>query len=72
LFDNLYGILFCVLDVRAEESVLWMDEGSMRSHGQMYCPFLVECGKIRGILCSIAETKGNIGTGILSLTCWNL
>jgi hypothetical protein len=57
LFDSLCGILFCVLDVPAEESVLWMDEGSMRSHGQTYCPFLVECGKIRGILCSIQKQK---------------
>lgn len=41
LFNNIYGIFFCVLDVPIEESVLWMDERSMRSHGQMYCPFFV-------------------------------
>jgi hypothetical protein len=41
LFDNLYGILFCVLNVPMEESMFWMDERSMRSHGQMYYPFFV-------------------------------
>jgi len=38
----------------------------------VHSSLLVGCGKIRGILCSIVGTKGNICTGILSLTGWNL
>ncbi len=38
---------FYVLDVPAEESVLWMEEGSMRSHGQRYVLFLLNVVKLR-------------------------
>ncbi len=68
-------ICFYVLDVPAEESVLWMDgwrKGVAITRTKV-CPFLAECGKTQGAyFVQLQKQKEASGLEFLSLTCWNL